>query len=181
MNLKQVKIKFHSNEIIEWHCMHFELSKFKYIDWNLNWIEFQFNWQEMGCKLVEKVWKKNTFKKHKYKKMSFYAFLLRNGLNRFWARIWSNKILWNLIIILPKRTNESSSLKSIKVECQIKLDILSLTNNKCYEILQSWLNFLFLQLGQRISWSFFMVFSCFLDWLVCHQVFKSILVLMGFY
>ncbi len=26
---------------------------------------------------------KNTFKKHKYKKMSFCAFLLGNGLNRF--------------------------------------------------------------------------------------------------
>ncbi len=38
--------------------MHFELSKFKYTDWNLNWIEFQFKWQEMGCKLVKKVLKK---------------------------------------------------------------------------------------------------------------------------
>jgi len=40
-----VKIKFHLNENIEWHCMHLELNQnllilnpieFKYIDWHLN-------------------------------------------------------------------------------------------------------------------------------------------------
>jgi hypothetical protein len=40
-----VKIKFHLNESIKWHCMQIKF----------NWVEF--NWKEMGSKLMEKVLK----------------------------------------------------------------------------------------------------------------------------
>jgi hypothetical protein len=42
------EIQFHSNENIEWHCMHFEL----------NWssIEFNLNWNELNSTTLIKIW-----------------------------------------------------------------------------------------------------------------------------
>jgi len=61
-----VKIKFHSNENIEWHCIQLEFNsilkctQFNSIqlqNFNSNFIKFQFNWGEMGYKLVWRFWK----------------------------------------------------------------------------------------------------------------------------
>jgi hypothetical protein len=42
-----VKIKFHSNENIEWHCMQLQ---FKYIKWNSNLIALKFIWNKIELK-----------------------------------------------------------------------------------------------------------------------------------
>jgi hypothetical protein len=57
---------------------------------NLYWMEFKFNWKEMGCKLMQKVLKKihdydikKTLKIHRFKRAHFHPSLLLNKLNKF--------------------------------------------------------------------------------------------------
>jgi hypothetical protein len=51
-----LKIKFHSNDNIEWPCVQIELNSNIFIEFDLT-IElwFKFNWRKLRCKLVEKV------------------------------------------------------------------------------------------------------------------------------
>jgi hypothetical protein len=87
-----------------------------YIEWNLNWtkfnfdsaIEFKLNQRQMGCKLLENIFKiflwiwclkKKTFKRHKYEKTPFHAFSFWNGLNKFHV---SNN-LWKPKVVLPNQ------------------------------------------------------------------------------
>ncbi len=107
------KLSFILNENIEWHCMQIELN----LDWNeilklnsntLSWIDFQLNWKEMGCKLVEKVLKickheydveKNNIRQYRSRKTSFHASLLGNGLNILQfgiVQVTMSYKLWNL-------------------------------------------------------------------------------------
>jgi hypothetical protein len=88
-----VKIRFHSNENIEWHCMHVELkfnSNILIEIWiELNWIPIQLKSIEKGWKLVKKILKncqwiygdreKRTLKRHNSKKLISMPLYLEMG------------------------------------------------------------------------------------------------------
>ncbi len=113
-----VKIKFHSNENIEWHCIQLEVNSIYSSVLNSiqlqkiysNFIKFELSWREMGYKLVKKVlkihswlWLRNkTLKRHTFKKTPFLLF--GNWLNKFQFEIFQKIVeikilLANLVLM----------------------------------------------------------------------------------
>ncbi len=95
-----VRIKFHLNENIEWHCMQLELNLIETqldssilirIRIELISIELEINEMQIGGEGIENMLSNMVLKKtlkHKSEKTSFRASLFENGLNIFQAEIW---------------------------------------------------------------------------------------------